>query len=351
MNLESRCIYDGRVVFPDFDDLVYVGSMFSHIGFDCLLKINEQIYPRFILEFYSQYRVNYTLEGQMLIEFGIQNQFFSYIIEEFGQILGTPSNGACSFTDKWSLDDMQYSVPTSGPYQPNPPCPNEIKNYVQEEREGSFTRIRHEKVIDVEENQILTREIVTLSSNRYVLYDCVMYPLTAQQERKTQNDDGTRRGCSSTYSSSAFGQPSSSHLHDDDDDNGNDEGTSRASTPSPACFVNSLTNEVPRVFSNPPNIDPNMEPFYTRQTKILNHQVQLTTYSLFESKPQSLLPSSNDTPSPQPSNPFLDNIMDVPPRPSNPIPLQSHPSLDITLSLSLITPLDHILDTPSPPSP
>ncbi|GJW62534.1 hypothetical protein Tco_0111869 [Tanacetum coccineum] len=36
--------------------------------------------------------------------------------------------------------------------------------------------------------------------------------------------------------------------------------------------------------------------------------------------------------------------------PLNPQPLQSHPSLDITLSLSPITPLDHIHDTPSPPS-
>nr|GEV70106.1 hypothetical protein [Tanacetum cinerariifolium] len=76
-----------------------------------------------------------------------------------------------------------------------------------------------------------------------------------------------------------------------------------------------------------------------------------TTSSLFESKPQSSPPSSNDTTSPQPSNPFLNDIMDVPPRPSNPIPLQSHPFLDITLSLSPITPLDHTLDTPSPPSP
>ncbi|GKD68357.1 hypothetical protein Tco_1322447 [Tanacetum coccineum] len=76
-----------------------------------------------------------------------------------------------------------------------------------------------------------------------------------------------------------------------------------------------------------------------------------TISSSFESKPQYSPPSSNDTPSPQPSNPFLNDIMDVPPIPSNPIPLQSHPSLDITLSLSLITPLDHILDTSSPPSP
>nr|GEU66784.1 retrovirus-related Pol polyprotein from transposon TNT 1-94 [Tanacetum cinerariifolium] len=94
-------------------------------------------------------------------------------------------------------------------------------------------------------------------------------------ERKTRKDYGTKRGRHSTSSSSAFGQPSSSHLNDDDDDDGNDEGTLRASTPSPTRFVNSLTNEVPRVFENPPNIDPGMKSFYTRQTKILNRQVQL----------------------------------------------------------------------------
>ncbi|GKA50828.1 hypothetical protein Tco_0743901 [Tanacetum coccineum] len=100
-----------------------------------------------------------------------------------------------------------------------------------------------------------------------------MYPHTTQQERKTRKDYGMRRGRHCTSSSSAFGQPSSSYLNDDDD--GNDEGTSRASTPSPTRFVNSLTNKIPRVFENPPNIDPNMELFYSRQTKILNWRVQL----------------------------------------------------------------------------
>ncbi|GKD75149.1 hypothetical protein Tco_1333431 [Tanacetum coccineum] len=238
-----------------------------------------------------------------------------------------------------------------------------------------------------------------------------------KQEQKTRKDYGTKRGRHSTSSSFAFGQPSSSHLNDDDDD-GNDERTSRASTLSPTRFVNSLTNEVPRVFKNPPNIDPDMETFYTCQTEILNLQVQLrdehhgglslhphhlyhlhthhlyfsstsmdstqvsssnpskkikltiipprqlfvnissdkddttipspitkssspsppnapsktpstkdtsstfgTTSSSFESKPQSSPPSSNDTPSPQPSNPFLNDIMDAPLRPSNPVPL------------------------------
>ncbi|GKB39304.1 hypothetical protein Tco_0884246 [Tanacetum coccineum] len=47
----------------------------------------------------------------------------------------------------------------------------------------------------------------------------------------------------------------------------------------------------------------------------------------------------------------IKNLLRGKKKPSNPLPLQRHPSLDITLSLSLITPLDHILDTPSPPSP
>nr|GEU81189.1 putative LRR receptor-like protein kinase [Tanacetum cinerariifolium] len=81
-----------------------------------------------------------------------------------------------------------------------------------------------------------------LSNHLYVLYDRVMYPLFAQQKRKTRKDYGTRRGRSSTSSSFAFGQPSSSHPNDDDND-GNDERTSSASTPFPTRFVNSLTNE------------------------------------------------------------------------------------------------------------
>ncbi|GKA08129.1 hypothetical protein Tco_0687460 [Tanacetum coccineum] len=182
----------------------------------------------------------------MLIEFVIQNQFFSYTIEEFAQILDIPCEDACVFTDKWSLDDLADGVPRDGSNQTNPHSPDDIISYIQNDREGQS----------------------------YVLYDRVMNPLTAQQEQKTRKDYGKRRGHHSTSSSSAFDQPSSSHLNDDDDD-GNDEGTLHESTPSPIRFVNSLTNKVPQVFQNPPNIDPDMEPFYTRQTKIINHQVQL----------------------------------------------------------------------------
>ncbi|GKF34529.1 hypothetical protein Tco_0107729 [Tanacetum coccineum] len=123
--------------------------------------------------------------------------------------------------------------------------------------------------------KLIMNENHELYNESYVLYDRVMNPLAAQQERKTRKDHGTRRGRHFTSSFFAFDQPSSSHLNDDDDDDENGKGTSRASTPSPIRYVNSLTNKVPQVFQNPPNIKPHLEPFYTRQTEIINRQVQI----------------------------------------------------------------------------
>ncbi|GKD08764.1 hypothetical protein Tco_1188449 [Tanacetum coccineum] len=289
-----------------------------------------------------QYHLSYSDEGEMFVEFVIQNQLFSYSLENFAQILGVPCEGACVFTDRWRLDELAYGVPSDGPYQTNPPSIEDIISSIRIDREGQVRRIRHEEEIDVLEYQVLTREIeptlkpleeiirenvfclggnrdhvpaclcfmlycvvhsekfnlayymakrmewVTkqarlllpygmlltrlftfimnenpeLNNESYVLYDHVMTPFAAQLERKPRRDRGMRRGRHSTSSSSAFDQPSSSHLNDDDD-NGNDEGTSRASTPSSIRYVNSLTDQVPQVFQNPPDIDPHLEPFYT----------------------------------------------------------------------------------------
>ncbi|GJW63296.1 retrovirus-related pol polyprotein from transposon TNT 1-94 [Tanacetum coccineum] len=354
--IENRDIHEGWVVDPNFDNLVYLNTMFGMIVFDCLLKISEQIVPQFILEFYSQFRLGYYLEGQMLAEFIIQNKFFYFTLEEFGRILRIPIEGQRSFSDKWSLDNLELSVPSSGLYQTTPPTPDEIKLYVQVERGEPLTFIGHSQTIDVDENQILTREITPIikswvkiicenvfclggnrdnvlaclchmlncimtstkynlaffvakrmelvtkqprlilpygmlltrlfnhvmsnhlefSNDRYVLYDRVMYPLTPHYERKTRKDYGTKRGHPSTFasSSSAFNHPSSSY-HIDDDNDENDKGTSRASTPSPTRYVNSLSNEIPQVFSNPLENEQTMQNLFTSQFKILNRQVQL----------------------------------------------------------------------------
>ncbi|GKF41162.1 hypothetical protein Tco_0124504, partial [Tanacetum coccineum] len=60
----------------------------------------------------------------------------------------------------WSLDELAYGVPTDGPYQTNPPSPNDIISSIQIDQEGQVYRIRHEEDIDVLEYQILTLEIM-----------------------------------------------------------------------------------------------------------------------------------------------------------------------------------------------
>ncbi|GJW39266.1 hypothetical protein Tco_0065111 [Tanacetum coccineum] len=280
-NLKERFIHEGRVVFDNFMDLNYVRSLFHFVEFECLLEINEQVCPRFILEFYSQYCLSYFDEGQMFFEFVIQNQLFSYSLENFAQILDVPCEGACVFTDRWRLDELVYGIPSDGPYQTNPPSIEDIISSIRINREGQVRRIHHEEEIDVLDYQILTREIIpTLKpleeinrENVFCLEDESLY-VTGSTRAKPRRDRGTRRGCHSTSLSSTFDQPSSSYLNDDNDDV-NDEGTSCTSTPSPIRYVNSLTDQVPQAFQNPPNIDSHLEPFYTRQTEIINRQVQL----------------------------------------------------------------------------
>ncbi|GKC22309.1 hypothetical protein Tco_1024459, partial [Tanacetum coccineum] len=147
----------------------------------------------------------------------------------------------------------------------------DIISSIEIDRDGQVRHIHHEEEIDVLEYQVLTREI---EPTMKPLEEIIRENVFCLGERKSRRDRGTRRGRHSTSFSSAFDQPSSSHRNNDDDD-GNDEWTSRASTPSPIRYVNSLTNQVSQVFQNPPNIDPHLEPFYTRQPEIINRQVQL----------------------------------------------------------------------------
>ncbi|GJT40448.1 hypothetical protein Tco_0940313 [Tanacetum coccineum] len=116
---------------------------------------------KFVLASFSSfivYRVSYSDEGQMFIEFVIQNQFFSYL-EEFALILDVPCEGACVFTDRWRLDELAYGIPSDGPYQTNLPSIEDIISSIRIDRDGQVCRIRHEEEIDVLEYQVLTREI------------------------------------------------------------------------------------------------------------------------------------------------------------------------------------------------
>ncbi|GKD38126.1 hypothetical protein Tco_1258333 [Tanacetum coccineum] len=137
----------------------HIRAKFESIDFDCLLNINEQIVPRFVLEFYSQLTFDYNSTGHFVVNFVIQSKSFSLTLEEFGQILKIPFKGQVSHTDMWSLDYLSISVPSKGRYKTTPPSPSVVKSFIQIPRQGQVTRTKNKKTIVVDKNEILTREI------------------------------------------------------------------------------------------------------------------------------------------------------------------------------------------------
>ncbi|GKA73327.1 hypothetical protein Tco_0779543, partial [Tanacetum coccineum] len=130
-NLEKWYFHEGRVVSPNFENMSHIRAKFESIGFDCLLDINEQIVPRFVLEFYCQLTFTNNPKGQFVVNFVIQNKSFSLTLEEFGQILKIPFKGQASTTEMWSLDHLSVSVPSRGLYKTKPPSPRVIKSLIQ----------------------------------------------------------------------------------------------------------------------------------------------------------------------------------------------------------------------------
>ncbi|GJT02151.1 hypothetical protein Tco_0823320 [Tanacetum coccineum] len=261
--------------------------MFTNIRFNCLFEINEPIVPRFILDFYSQVKVQTDEYGYLLISFMIQHEFITLSLAQFGQILRIPYNGQAVFTNEWDLASLAYSQETEGPYHTDLPTPDEIqlrqdmKRWEELIRENVFglggyrdhlsASLAHMLYCIVAEEQYnlayffvkriecaratptanlpygmfltrLYRHVIEhyphLDNGIYNVVDRVMRPLALKQTRKPRSDHGMSKARHSVSSSSGHHLGSSSH-HDEDDE---DEGTSRASTPSPSTYLNSLVD-------------------------------------------------------------------------------------------------------------
>ncbi|GKE89449.1 hypothetical protein Tco_1566924 [Tanacetum coccineum] len=103
-----------------------------------------------------------------------------------------------------------------------------------------------------------------LDNGTYDIVERVMRPLALRQTRRPRSDhDKAHRSVSS---SSSHHQGMSSHQHDDD----NDVETSRASTPSPTTYINSLHSLDYQNYQIPSSSKQTDETLFARQTTLLN---------------------------------------------------------------------------------
>nr|GEV94984.1 zf-CCHC domain-containing protein/DUF4219 domain-containing protein/UBN2 domain-containing protein [Tanacetum cinerariifolium] len=358
--IKNRNIHEGRVVDQAYYKSNNIERLFTNIRFNCLFQINELIVLRFILDFYSQ------------------------------------------VTD---LASLEYSQKTERPYCTDLPTPDDIRRLVELERimvdrtiKSQMVALNANKIIikelspDMKQWEELIREnVFRLGGHRdrlpawlaHVLYcvvaeeqynlayffvkriECAratptanlpydmfltrlyryimeMYPhldngtydivervmrhLPLRQTRRPRNDRGKARRFVS--SSSSHHQGTSFHQHDDDDAK-----TSRAILFVDLTQDNTKTPSPKLQLSSPsaPNA-----PSKTPSTKD-------TSSSLIDYILKS--PTSSTSLSP---NGYLNPPTSRHPRVSPPTQTQENASMDITLILSLIIPLDVRFDSPSP---
>ncbi|GJV88654.1 hypothetical protein Tco_1532592 [Tanacetum coccineum] len=253
----------------------------------------------------------------------IQHEFITLTLAQFGQILKIPYNGQAVFTNEWDLASLEYSRETEGPYCTDLLTPDDIRRLLELERVMQWEElIREENVFGlgghrdhlpaclahmlycvVAEEQYnlayffvkriqcarytptanlpygmfltrLYRHVMEtyphLDNDIYDIVDRVMRPLALKQTRRPRSDRGKARH--SVSSSSSHHQGTSSHQHDDDDD---DVETSRASTPSPTTYLNSLNPLEYQNYQMPSASEQTDETLFERQTTLLNQTQQM----------------------------------------------------------------------------
>ncbi|GKB67498.1 hypothetical protein Tco_0928910 [Tanacetum coccineum] len=120
-SLEHHLFHEGRVVDPSYlEDQPNLCPTFTAIGFDCLLDINEKIFPIFVLQFYKSVRFVHNLNGTLSISFVIRNVKITLHLEEFALILCVPCRGVCVFTSEWAISSLPNGVDSNPDIYPPP---------------------------------------------------------------------------------------------------------------------------------------------------------------------------------------------------------------------------------------
>ncbi|GJT71520.1 hypothetical protein Tco_1030806 [Tanacetum coccineum] len=231
----------------------------------------------------------------------IQHEFITLTLAQFGQILKIPYNGQAVFTNEWDLASLEYSQETEGPYSTDLPTPDDIRRLLELER-VMVDRTIKSQTVTLTPNQILTKElspdmkqweelirenVFGLGGHRDHLPACLahmLYCVVAEEQYNLAYFFVKRIECaranptanlpyaripSHTYFSSIR---MSSHQHDDDDD---DVKTSRASTPSPTTYLNSLNPLNYQNYEMPSASEQTDETLFERQTTLLNQMQEM----------------------------------------------------------------------------
>ncbi|GJU75582.1 hypothetical protein Tco_1272652 [Tanacetum coccineum] len=286
--------------------------MFTNVRFNCLFELNEPIVPRFILDFYSQVKVQTDEYGYLLISFMIQHEFITLSLAQFGQILRIPYNGQAVFTNEWDLTSLAYSQETEGPYHTDLPTPDDIRRFLQLNRVELNRTMKSQNVV-LTPNQILTKElsqdmkrweelirenVFGLGGHRDHLPASLahmLYCIVAEEQYNLAYFFVKRIECARATSTAnlpydmfltrLYRHVMEHYAHLDngiynvvdrvmrDDDEG--DGASRASTPSPTTYLNSLKPLAYQQYDIPTSSEQDDALLLESQTDLLNQTQQM----------------------------------------------------------------------------
>ncbi|GJS64802.1 hypothetical protein Tco_0679366 [Tanacetum coccineum] len=203
------------------------------------------------------------------------------------QILRIPFTGQAVFTNEWDLGALAYSQDTEGPYHTDLSTPEEIHQFLQFQLEQQYNlayffvkRIESARATPKSHlpyGMFLTRLFLHvmeyyphLDNDIYDVIERVMRPLVLRQARRPRSDrEKARHSVSST--STHHNRGSSYHQGDDDED----DGASRACTPSPTTYPNSIRPLDYQQYNVPTSSEPNDDLLFERQTDLLNQTQQM----------------------------------------------------------------------------
>ncbi|GKB42255.1 hypothetical protein Tco_0887197 [Tanacetum coccineum] len=191
------------------------------------------------------------------------------------------------FTNEWDLGALAYSQDTEGPYHIDLPTPEEIHQFLQFQPEQQYNlayffvkRIKSTRATPkahLPYGLFLTRifrhvmeHYPHLDNGIYDVVERVMRLLALRQTRRPRSDRGKARH-SVSLTSAHHNRGSLSHQGDDD----KDDGASRASTPSPTTYLNSLGPLDYQPYDIPTSSKQNKDLLFELQTDLLNQTQQM----------------------------------------------------------------------------